>query len=159
MANSIAVLCPMCWRWQSGGDRGQIRHWQRLAAIGFCEGGVTALELARGGCPIRCAVGFHPGLMRPAGSLNARITAKVLMMVGDQDPVAPLVDRAAFTAEMTEKGLMAAPPIGGVGHTYTNPAIDALGRPGFVYNASADRRSWAMMLALLDEELHPGTGD
>jgi dienelactone hydrolase len=124
----------------------------RVGAIGFCQGGVTALELARGGTPIRCAVGFHPGLMRPAGSLDRQIKAKVLMMVGDRDPVVPPEDRAAFAAEMTAKGADWQLHIfGGVGHTYSNPAIDALGRPGFAYNNLADRRSWAMMLALLRE--------
>jgi hypothetical protein len=49
---------------------------------------------------------------------------------------------------------------GGVGHTYTNPAIDALERPGFSYNKLADRRSWAMMLAfpLKVIALHPIKG-
>jgi dienelactone hydrolase len=139
---------------QQGVDR------DRLAAIGFCQGGVTVLELARGGAPIRCAVGFHPGLMRPAGSLDAPIKAKVLMMVGDRDPVVPSEDRAAFAAEMTAKGAdWQLHVFGGVGHTYTNPAIDALGRPGFAYNKLADHRSWAMMLALLDEEFNTQAGD
>src|SRR5579864_9648507 len=40
----------------------------RLAAVGFCLGGIVALELARDRAPIRCAVGFHPGFMRPIGS-------------------------------------------------------------------------------------------
>ena len=35
----------------------------RMAAIGFCQGGITALELARSGAPIQCAVGFHPGVL------------------------------------------------------------------------------------------------
>jgi dienelactone hydrolase len=125
---------------------------ERVAAIGFCQGGVTALELARGGAPIRCAIGFHPGLMRPAGSPDGKIKAKVLMMVGDLDPVIPLEDRAAFAAEMTAKGAdWQLHVFGGVGHCYTNPAIDALERRGFAYNKLADHRSWAMMLALLRE--------
>jgi dienelactone hydrolase len=40
----------------------------RLAAVGFCLGGVAALELARHGAPVLCAIGFHPGLRRVAGS-------------------------------------------------------------------------------------------
>lgn len=132
----------------------------RIGAIGFCQGGVTALELARGGTPIRCAVGFHPGLMRPAGSMDRQIEAKVLMMVGDHDPVVPPEHRAAFAAEMMAKGADWQLHIfGGVGHCYTNPAIDALERPGFAYNKLADRRSWAMMLALLREEFDTQPGD
>lgn len=125
---------------------------KRMAAIGFCQGGITALELARGGAPIRCAVGFHPGLMRPVGSLDQQIQAKVLMMVGDQDPDVPAQDRAAFAAEMERKQVdWQLHLFGAVGHAYTNPDIDRLNRPGYRYDPSADKRSWRMMLALLEE--------
>lgn len=125
----------------------------RLAAIGFCQGGITALELARGDPSIRCAIGFHPGLKRPAGSPDGPIAAKVLMMVGDIDPVVPPEDRVAFGADMDAAGAdWQLHVFGKVGHTYTNPAVDTLGIPGFAYNELADRRAWSMMLALLDEE-------
>jgi dienelactone hydrolase len=128
----------------------------RLAAIGFCQGGITSLELARSGAPIACAVGFHPGLKRPAGSPDGPIRAKVLMMIGDKDPVVPPEDRQAFAAEMDAKGAdWQLHLFGGVGHSFTNPAVDALDMPGFAYDAAADRRSWAMMLALLEEAFGP----
>lgn len=124
----------------------------RMAAIGFCQGGITALELARSGAPIQCAVGFHPGLMRPAGSLDQPIQAKVLMMIGDQDPDVPAEDRASFAAEMERKQVdWQLHLFGGVGHAYTNPDADRLNKPGYGYSSSADKRSWAMMLALFDE--------
>jgi dienelactone hydrolase len=125
---------------------------KRMAAIGFCQGGITALELARGGAPIRGAVGFHPGLMRPAGSLDQPIQAKVLMMIGDQDPDVPAEDRAGFAAEMDRKQVdWQLHLFGGVGHAYTNPDIDRLNKPGYGYNPFADKRSWMMMLALFEE--------
>jgi dienelactone hydrolase len=40
---------------------------------------------------------------------------------------------------------------GGVGHSFTNPAANALGRPGFAYDQAADERSWRAMLDLFDE--------
>jgi dienelactone hydrolase len=124
----------------------------RLAAIGFCQGGITALELARGGTPIRAAIGFHPGLMRPAGSQDGKISAKVLMMIGDSDPVIPLDDRVAFAKSMDAAGAdWQLHVFGGVGHSFTNKAADALNIPGFGHNASADRRSWALMRATLEE--------
>jgi dienelactone hydrolase len=124
----------------------------RLAAIGFCQGGITALELARGGAPIRAAIGFHPGLQRPAGSPDGPIAAKVLMMLGDSDPVVSQEARAAFAASMRASGAdWQLHLFGGVGHSYTNEAVDAFGYPGFAYDEGADRRSWAMMLALLEE--------
>jgi dienelactone hydrolase len=125
---------------------------RRLAAIGFCQGGIVAAELARAGAPILCAIGFHPGLLRPAGSPDGPIVAKVLMMVGDRDPVVPPAQRAAFAAEMDEKGAdWQMHVFGGVGHTYTNPRIDALGIAGFAYDAKAERRAWAAAFALLAE--------
>lgn len=126
----------------------------RTAAIGFCQGGITALELARGGAPLRCAVGFHPGLKRPAGSQDRGIRAKVLMMIGDRDPDVPAEDRAGFAEEMErQKADWQLHLFGGVGHAYTNPDADRLNIPGYGYNAAADKRSWAMMLALFDEVL------
>jgi dienelactone hydrolase len=129
----------------------------RLAAIGFCQGGITALELARGGAPIRAAIGFHPGLMRPVGSPDGKITAKVLMMIGDSDPVIPPQDRANFAQSMNAAGAdWQLHVFGGVGHSFTNKAADALKIPGFAHNAAADRRSWALMRATLDEAFHEG---
>jgi dienelactone hydrolase len=127
----------------------------RLGAIGFCQGGITALELARGGL-VRCAVGFHPGLRAPEGSPDGPMRAKVLMLVGDQDPVVPPGHREEFVKEMSRRGANWELHIfGGVGHAYTNPAVDRIDRPGFTYSPSADRRSWQMMLDLLQEELRP----
>jgi dienelactone hydrolase len=124
----------------------------RLAAIGFCQGGIVAAELARAGAPIACAIGFHPGLLRPTGSVDRPIDARVLMMVGDRDPVIPPADRAAFAAEMDAKGAdWQLHVFGGVGHSYTNPRVGELGRPGFVYDARATRRAWALAMSLLDE--------
>lgn len=124
----------------------------RLATIGFCQGGIVALELARAQAPIRAAVGFHPGFKRPEGSATSAISAKVLMMIGDDDPVIPAEDRAAFAAEMKGAGAdWQLITFGGVGHSYTNRAVDALGMPGFGYHADADRRSWRMTLDLFDE--------
>jgi dienelactone hydrolase len=124
----------------------------RMAAIGFCQGGITALELTRGGAPLRCAVGFHPGLKRPAGSLDRQVQAKVLMMVGDRDPDVPTEDRSGFAAEMERKQVdWQLHLFGGVGHAYTNPDADRLNVPGYGYDPAADRRSWRMMLALFEE--------
>ena len=40
---------------------------------------------------------------------------------------------------------------GGAGHSFTNPEVAALGRPGFEYHEPTDRRSWRAMLDLFDE--------
>ncbi|MEZ5500081.1 MAG: dienelactone hydrolase family protein [Steroidobacteraceae bacterium] len=125
----------------------------RLAAIGFCLGGVTVLELARHGDPLQCVIGFHPGLKRPAGSPDGPITANVLMMMGDLDPIAPQADREEFARSMTAaRARWELHVFGGVGHSFTNPAIDSYGLDGFRFDAEATRRSWSLALSFL--ELH-----
>jgi dienelactone hydrolase len=125
----------------------------KLGAIGFCQGGITALELARGGL-VRCAVGFHPGLESPKGSPRGPIQAKVLMLIGDQDPLISQDHRLKFAEEMSGSGAdWELHVFGDAGHAYTNPSVDGMGRRGFTYSASSDKRSWQMMLDVLDEEL------
>lgn len=124
----------------------------KLAAVGFCLGGIVALELARDRAPIRCAVGFHPGFMRPTGSASGPISAKVLMMIGDEDPVVSADDRGSFIHEMQEAGAdWQLHVFGGVGHSYTNREINTRGMRGSAYDEKADRRAWALMLSLFGE--------
>jgi dienelactone hydrolase len=124
----------------------------RLAAIGYCFGGTTALEMARAGEPLRAAVGFHAGLATAKPAQAGAVKAKVLAQIGADDPIVPPEQRAAFEREMTEaKADWRMTLFGGVGHSFTNPGVNALGRPGFEYNKSADERSWRAMLDLFDE--------
>ena len=124
----------------------------RCAAVGYCQGGQTVLELARAGAPLAAVIGVHPGFQRPEGSIDGRIGASVLMMTGDEDPVVTGDQRSAFIDEMRSCGAdWQLHVFGGVGHSFTNPDIDAFGFPGFRYDETADRRSWGMILALLDE--------
>ena len=127
---------------------------KRLAAIGFCFGGMTVLEIARSGADVACVVGFHPGLGVRAPQDAKKIKCKVLMCVGAIDPVIPVADREAFMTEMEEGKVDWRLDIqGGVGHSFTNREIDARNMPGFNYNERADKRSWALMRDLFDETI------
>jgi dienelactone hydrolase len=131
-----------------GVDRG------RIAAAGFCFGGLMAFELARSGVPLQAAIGFHPAFAAARSTESANITASVLMICGADDPVVSADDRRRFEDEMRDAGVAdwRLEVYGGVGHSFTNPDIASRGLPGFfAYDARADRRSWASMLALLDE--------
>lgn len=127
----------------------------RVAAIGYCFGGTMSLELARSGAPLRAVVGFHPGLMSPRPEDSANISASVLMCCGADDPIIPIESRQRFEEEMRTAGVAdwRVEVYGGVGHSFTNPAIDARGFPGFAYNERADQRSWRSMLELFREKL------
>lgn len=124
----------------------------RTAAIGFCFGGTTVLELARSGTDVRCVVGFHSGLATTAPQDARQIKAKVLVCLGAEDPIIPIAQRDAFADEMREGGVDWEMQVyGGVGHSFTNREVDAMNLPGFKYDERADRRSWSAMRTFLDE--------
>ena len=129
----------------------------RLAAIGYCFGGTTALELGRSGADLKAIVGFHSGLATARPGDAAGIKAKVLVNIGADDPIIPPEQRAAFEKEMTDgKVDWRLDLYGGAGHSFTNPDIGAMGRPGFAYHEATDRRSWAAMMDLFGEVFSGG---
>jgi dienelactone hydrolase len=131
---------------QPGVDRGKI------AAIGYCFGGSTALELARSGAPLRAVVTFHAGLEAPRPEDARNIRARVLVCHGAGDPLVPAEHLEAFQAQMAATQVdWQIHSYGGAVHSFTNPDAGALGMPAFAYHEGADRRSWASMLALFEE--------
>lgn len=126
----------------------------QLGAIGFCMGGAAVIELARTGAPLACLVGFHSGFLPGTAAENRAIRAKLLLCHGADDPVVPPASCHAFTAEMSEAGVdWQLHLYGGVGHSFTNPDIDAWNLPGFRHDPAADARSWQSMIAMFDEAL------
>ena len=126
----------------------------RVAAVGFCFGGVMALELARSSVPLRAAIGLHPGFAVASAAESANIRASVLMICGADDPVVSADDRRRFEDEMRDARVAdwRLEVYGGVGHSFTNPDIASRGLPGmFAYDERADRRAWASTLALLED--------
>ena len=68
----------------------------RVAAIGFCFGGTLTYELALIGADIKAAIGFHSGLNVTSPGDSAHIRARVLALLGADDPTIPAADRSAF---------------------------------------------------------------
>jgi dienelactone hydrolase len=126
----------------------------RLAAIGYCFGGTMALELARGGADLQAVVGFHSGLSTTRPEDASNITAKVLVCIGNDDPLVPADQRAGFEKEMSGGGVDWRMNLyGGAAHSFTNPDASAMGVPGIAYDEPTDRRSWAAMIDLFAETL------
>lgn len=126
----------------------------RVAAIGFCFGGLCVLDLARSGADVRGVVSFHGLLSPPEYAGSAAIRAKVLALHGWDDPMATPEQVLAFTREMSEAGVdWQIHAYGGTVHAFTNPLAND---PAFgtVYKATADRRSWASMRDFLEEVLN-----
>ena len=147
-ARAQAALDALCA--QRGVDR------TKLAAIGYCFGGSTALELGWSGAALSAVVSFHGGLEAPKPDDARNIRAKVLVCHGASDPLIPPEQIAAFEAEMRKTTVdWQLSCYGGAVHSFTNPDADKLGNPAFAYNAAADRRSWAAMLSLFEEAFGP----
>lgn len=116
----------------------------KMAAIGFCFGGLCALDIARSNGSVGGVVSFH-GLLGAPENTNDNITPKILALHGWDDPMAPPADVEAFGTEMTKaKADWQLHAYGGTMHAFTNPAAND---PGFgtVYNKIADDRSWLAM--------------
>lgn len=128
----------------------------RTAAIGFCFGGTTVLELARSGADVGCVVGFHSGLATIAPQDAKNIKCKVMVCLGAEDPIIPAQHRDAFVEEMRAGSVDYQMLVyGNAGHSFTNREVDAMNVPGFAYHASTDKRSWQAMRNFFDEVIGP----
>jgi dienelactone hydrolase len=119
---------------------------KRIAAIGYCFGGMGVLELARSGADIAAVVSFHGGLSNPTPADAKNIKAKVLALHGADDRAVPATEVAAFEDEMRQAGvdwqLIA---YGGAVHAFTDWNAGNDNSKGAAYNERADRRSWEAM--------------
>jgi dienelactone hydrolase len=125
---------------------------RRIAVMGFCFGGLCTLDFARANADVRGVVSFH-GLLKPSGFTEPKIRAKVLILHGYDDPLAPPDDVLAIAREFTDAGAdWQLHAYGHTVHAFTNPsANDRAG--GMQYDEAADRRSWHALEEFLAEVL------
>ena len=124
----------------------------RIAAMGFCFGGTTVLELARSGAPVIGTVTFHGGLSTSAPGDAKNIKGKVLALHGADDPFVKDAEVLAFQQEMRDAKVdWQFVSYGNAVHGFTNPAAGTDNSKGAAYNQKADTRSWAAMRAFFDE--------
>jgi dienelactone hydrolase len=124
----------------------------KLAAIGYCFGGTTALELARSGAPLKGVVSFHGGLDTPTPGDAKNIKGSILALHGGDDTYVPAKDVQAFEDEMRKaKKDWQVVIFSGAVHGFTNPANGNDNSKGVAYNAKADKRSWEDMVDFFKE--------
>jgi dienelactone hydrolase len=125
---------------------------QRLAAIGFCFGGTTALELARTGAPLAAITTYHGGLVAGLPEDAGKIRARVLICHGAEDP---LVKQEVLDAVMAEfrrdRTDWQVTFYGNTVHSFTNRTRNDGSNPALAYNAHVAARSWAAMRQLFEE--------
>lgn len=119
---------------------------QKTAAIGYCFGGTTALELARSGAPAKGVVSFHGGLGTTLPAKEDAVKAKVLVCHGADDPYVKPTEQAAFKEEMAKAKVpydfIAYPD---AVHSFTKPEAGNDKSKGNAYNEAADKKSWEDM--------------
>lgn len=123
----------------------------KIAAIGFCFGGLCVLDLARTGADIRGVASFH-GLFNPPGNTAGnKIKAKVIAFHGWDDPMVTPDAVVALGQELTQAGAdWQIHAYGGVYHAFTNPQANDAALGAF-YNKTAADRSWASLVEFLAE--------
>ena len=125
-----------------------------MMAIGYCMGGQAVLEAARDGQDLLAAVSFHGILSSDRQAAKGAIKARLLVCHGDADPLVPREQVMAFWEEMDAANAdWHFHSYSNVRHGFTDPQSDDRGMEAIRYNASADRQSWAAMLALFEELL------
>jgi dienelactone hydrolase len=128
---------------------------KNIAAIGYCFGGTSVIELGRSGADIKALVSFHGGLDSPKPEDGKNIKAKVLALHGADDPFVTAENLTKFEDEMRINHIdWQLLKFGGAVHSFTDKGAGNDASRGAAYNESADKRSWAAMKSLLAEIFH-----
>lgn len=122
----------------------------KVAAAGFCFGGLSVLDLARAGAPVNGVGAFHAILGKPDKPGSGKIDAEVIAFQGFDDPMAGPDDLKAFGQEMTERQAnWQLYTFGGVAHAFTNEDANQPDN-GLVFNAFARDRAYHVFDHFLD---------
>jgi len=130
----------------------------RIAAIGFCFGGLTVIELMRSGAALRGIVSFHgiygdslAGRQAKCEPNAPKIQGAALLLQGYEDPLLPKEDIAKFQKELNDSGIdWQMHTFGHTAHAFTNPFANDP-ENGIVFNPLSSRRAWQMMHLFLEE--------
>lgn len=124
----------------------------RVAAMGYCFGGMCVLELARAGADVKGVVSIH-GIFAPGTVPNATLRAKVLCLHGHDDPMVPPEQVLGLEEELSAAGVdWQIHVYGGSRHAFTNPAANDP-TLGTVYQPVAERRAYQALWQFLTEVL------
>jgi dienelactone hydrolase len=126
----------------------------KVAAIGYCLGGSTALQLAYSGADLKAVVTFHAGLPVPTPEEAKAIKARILVCNGADDKFIPEKTIADFKAALDAGGVKYEfVNFPGAVHSFTVMDADKANNPGMKYNKEADTKSWHMMMDLFKQTL------
>lgn len=123
---------------------------ERIVVIGYCFGGLGAIEAARSNMPVKGIVSFHGSYERADSTPVAAIRPAMLILHGAEDRTGAQLP--ALADELRQAGadwqlISYAKAV----HAFSDPSAGDDPAKGAAYNAQADRRSWLAMLQFLDE--------
>lgn len=128
----------------------------KLAAIGYCFGGATVMQLAYAGADLDGVVSFHGALPPATPEQQPKIKASILALHGELDPMVLPERVEIFKESLDEAGAdYQFVTYSGAKHGFTNPDVASYGMPALQYDAKADARSWALMQDFFQEIFAP----
>ncbi len=123
----------------------------RVAVVGYCFGGLVALEYARSGAPVSGVVSVHGTLSTTSPAGPSSIRARILVCHGALDPHVPMAHATAFAEEMKTAGADYQMIVyGNAMHGFTHETATGQ-QPGVLYSAQADKRSSTAIQQFLHE--------
>ncbi len=124
----------------------------RTAAIGYCFGGATVMQMAYAGAALAGVVSFHGSLPVATPDQARNVRARVLIEHGSADSFIPAERIVEFQAALNAAGVdWEMVSYGGARHGFTNPGADLHGIDNVRYNKVADQRSWEDMQRFFKE--------
>ncbi|MGD2173046.1 MAG: dienelactone hydrolase family protein [Gammaproteobacteria bacterium] len=139
------------WRQRALAGLEQLRNFEltdssRMAAIGYCFGGATVMQLAYAGADLKGVVSFHGSLPPPNGDEASKIKARVLVEHGNADAFVPAERVRAFKTALNDAGVdLTFHGHDGARHAFTNPDAGNFGIDNLKYDPAADESSWQSM--------------
>jgi dienelactone hydrolase len=132
----------------------------RIAAVGFCYGGMSVLELARSGADVKAVVSYHGTLDTHARAEPGAIQGHVVAYCGAGDPYAPLDDVDRLRQEMIDAGVRnyQITVFGHAAHGFTDADAARLQLEGVEFDALANDLSWSGTLVLLQHVFGAAAG-
>jgi dienelactone hydrolase len=129
-----------------------------IAAIGFCFGGTTVLEMARDGQDLKGVVSLHGELTPVTKPAEAdTIKPKILVLTGQADPIVPPEQVEKFEKEMkaahADAQVVKYP---NAKHAFTNPDAGKYKLDPIAYNEDAAKKAWTETLHFLKTVLTSG---
>ncbi len=126
---------------------------QRIAAMGYCFGGTTSLEMARGGFDVKAVFSFHGNLATPQKAEKGKVKAKwIVVFHGADDKF--VGDVEAFKKEWSDAAIdLNLHTYDGTVHSFTVKDAGDDPSKGMAYNEKADKDSWEKLTKYLADVL------